>query len=32
MRANVFGIDFDSFDRGTLIDDLVKRAREGRPG
>ena len=31
MRANVFGIDFDPFDQGTLIDELIKRAKDGRP-
>jgi len=32
MRANVFGIDFDPFDQSALIDELMKRAREGRAG
>jgi len=32
MTANVFGIDFDPFDQSTLIAELMKRAREGRPG
>jgi len=32
MRANVFGIDFDPFDQSTLIDELMKRAREETSG
>jgi len=32
MRATVFGVDFDSFDQGTLIEEVMKRAKGGRPG
>jgi exopolysaccharide biosynthesis WecB/TagA/CpsF family protein len=29
MRPTVFGIEFDPFDQSTLIDELLKRVREG---
>src|SRR5262249_29301799 len=31
IRPNVFGIDFDPLDQSSLIAELLKRAREGRP-